>query len=140
MSLRWAAYLGALVPCLLTGLAAAEEADAIFHHGKIVTVDRNFSIQRALAVKDGRLLFVGANDEALKLRGDGTRVVDLAGRMVVPGLLDSHSHPTGAAMTEFDHPIPEMETIADVLATSKPEPPPSNRAIGSCCGRCSSPD
>ncbi len=109
----------ALVTCLLTGLAAAEEADAIFHHGKIVTVDRNFSVQRALAVKDGRLLFVGANDEALKLRGDGTRVVDLAGRTVVPGLLDSHSHATGAAMTEFDHPIPVMETIADVLAYVK---------------------
>lgn len=119
MSFRWAAYLAALVPCLLTGLASAEDADAIFHHGKVVTVDRNFSIQQALAVKDGKLIFVGANDEALQFHGDGTRVVDLAGRMVVPGLLDSHSHATGAAMTEFDHPIPVMETIADVLAYVK---------------------
>jgi predicted amidohydrolase YtcJ len=43
-------------------------------------------------------------------------VIDLQGRMVLPGLMDSHSHPADAAMTEFDHPIPDMETIADVLA------------------------
>jgi predicted amidohydrolase YtcJ len=35
--------------------------------------------------------------------------------MVLPGLIDSHTHPTGASMIEFDHPIPEMETIQDVL-------------------------
>ena len=39
--------------------------------------------------------------------------------MVLPGLIDSHVHPNGACMTEFDHPIPEMETIADVLAYIK---------------------
>ena len=42
-------------------------------------------------------------------------MVDLAGKMVLPGLIDSHTHPTDACMTEFDHPIPEMESIADVL-------------------------
>src|SRR5919112_6082245 len=42
--------------------------------------------------------------------------VALGGRMVLPGLIDSHVHPLGAAMYEFDHPVPEMETVADVLA------------------------
>ena len=50
-----------------------------------------------------------------RLRGPNTVLVDLGGKMVLPGLIDSHAHPTDACMTEFDHPIPEMETIADVL-------------------------
>jgi len=43
-------------------------------------------------------------------------LIDLAGAMVLPGLMDSHTHPLGAALTEFDHEIPAMESIADVLA------------------------
>jgi predicted amidohydrolase YtcJ len=94
---------------------AADEPDLILHNGKIVTVDRDFSVRQAMAVKDGRILAVGGDAELLKTRGDKTRVVDLAGKMVLPGLADSHVHPAGAAMTEFDHPIPNMESIDDVL-------------------------
>ena len=90
-------------------------ADLILHHGKVVTVDRDFSIRQALAVGGGRLLRVGDDDDVLKLRGPDTILVDLEGRMVLPGLIDSHTHPTGASMTEFDHPIPDMETVGDVL-------------------------
>jgi predicted amidohydrolase YtcJ len=91
------------------------DADLILHNGKIVTVDKKFSIQQALAVKDGKILKVGANAEVLKEKGAKTEVIDLAGKMVLPGLIDSHVHPTGAAMHEFDHPIPEMESMQDVL-------------------------
>ncbi|MDR3621084.1 MAG: amidohydrolase [Paludisphaera borealis] len=92
-----------------------EVADLILHTGKVVTVDRDFSVRQALAVKGGRLLRIGDDADVLKLRGPGTVLVDLGGRMVLPGLIDSHTHPTDASMTEFDHPIPEMETIGDVL-------------------------
>jgi predicted amidohydrolase YtcJ len=94
---------------------AAHDADLILHHGKIVTVDHDFSIHEAIAVKGDRLSQVGSNKDVLKARGPNTTVVDLAGKMVLPGLIDSHTHPSDACMTEFDHPIPEMETIADVL-------------------------
>src|SRR5262249_50478617 len=87
----------------------------ILRNGKVVTVDRDFSIGQALAVKGDRLIAVGGDDEVMKSRGPNTRVVDLGGKMVVPGLIDSHTHPTGACMTEFDHPIPDMESIQDVL-------------------------
>ena len=119
MSLRLFACLCLLLPPLASVAAAAEAPEAIYHHGKIVTVDDKFSLAEALAVGQGRVLAVGRNDDVLKLKGDGTRLVDLAGRTVIPGLMDSHSHATGAAMTEFDHPIPVMETIADVLAYIK---------------------
>jgi predicted amidohydrolase YtcJ len=96
--------------------ALAAEADLILHHGKVVTVDPAFSVHEALAIGGERILRVGSNAEVLKTRGPNTRLVDLAGKTVLPGLIDSHVHPTSACMTEFDHPVPDMESIADVLA------------------------
>ncbi len=93
---------------------AEDEADLILHHGKVVTVDRDFSIRQALAVNGDRLIRVGTDLDIQKLRGPRTVLVDLGGKMVLPGLIDSHAHPE-ACMIEFDHAIPEMETIADVL-------------------------
>lgn len=95
--------------------ATAQPPDLILHHGKIVTVDDKFSIAEAVAIRGERIVAVGANDEILKSKGEKTEVIDLAGKIVLPGLMDSHVHPTGASMHEFDHPIPEMLTIADVL-------------------------
>ncbi len=53
--------------------------------------------------------------EVAKLAGPNTRLVDLKGKTVLPGLIDSHVHSAAAAMYEFDHPIPDMESVADVL-------------------------
>jgi predicted amidohydrolase YtcJ len=100
---------------LRTPPARAADADLILHHGKIVTVDKQFSIHQALAVKDARILRVGTDEDVLKTKGLRTQLVDLGGKTVLPSLIDSHTHPTAACMTEFDHPIPEMETIEDVL-------------------------
>lgn len=97
------------------GLAAVSAADLILYNGKIVTVDADFSVQQAMAIRDGRIAAIGGNDDILRLKGSDTEVVDLDGKMVLPGLIDSHAHPCGAAMTEFDHPIPQMDSIADVL-------------------------
>ncbi len=108
--LSWIISLSAMGP-----IAVAEQADWILHRGKVVTVDQAFSIHQAVAVKDGRIVMTGTDEAALKLRGDKTQVIDLAGAMVLPGLMDSHTHPTGAAMFEFDHEIPSMESIAQVL-------------------------
>ena len=100
---------------LFGGSAWAEEADLILHHGKVAAVDPSFSIQQAIAMRAGHILQVGRDAQILKLRGKKTEVVDLHGKMVLPGLIDSHAHPGEASMTEFDHPIPDMETIQDVL-------------------------
>jgi predicted amidohydrolase YtcJ len=101
---------------LLPTPARAAEADLILHGGKVITVDGKFSVRQALAVRGERLLRVGSDEEVLKTRGEHTKVIDLAGKVVLPGLIDSHVHPSDACLTEFDHPIPDMETIDDVLA------------------------
>lgn len=98
----------------LTGKALAQP-DLIAQHGKIVTVDDKFSIAEAIAIRGDRIQAVGANDEILKLAGPQTTLIDLGQRTVIPGLCDSHVHAPAASMYEFDHPIPEMETVADVL-------------------------
>ena len=96
------------------GSMAAADADLILHHGKIVTADARFSVHQAIAVTGDRITAVGDNDSVLRLKAPATILVDLQGKMVLPGLMDSHVHPD-AAMTEFDHPLPEMETIQDVV-------------------------
>ena len=112
-------FLKAFLLLLATGTLASSSAaappDLILHHGKIVTVDAKFSIAEAIAIEGDRIAAVGTNEAVMKLRGKETRLVDLAGRMVLPGLIDSHTHPSGASMHEFDHAKPDMETIGDVL-------------------------
>jgi len=106
----------------LAGLALfAEQAsaqvppDLIVHHGKIVTVDDRFTIVEALAVTGDRIVAIGTSADLLRLAGPQTVKRDLEGKTVLPGLADSHVHPAAASTYEFDHPVPEMETIADVL-------------------------
>jgi len=117
--MRLSSRLVLCVALLLTVVAqnapAAEAPDLILHHGKIVTVDADFSIRGAVAIKDGRIAAVGSSEEVLNSKGPQTKVVDLGGKTVLPGLMDTHVHATGAAMHEFDHPVPDMETIQDVL-------------------------
>ncbi len=94
----------------------AADAELILHSGKVVTVDRAFSIHSAIAIAGGKIVQVGDDATILKLKGDKTELVDLKGRTLIPGLMDSHVHPASASLTEFDHPVPDMESVADVLA------------------------
>ncbi len=76
---------------------AAESADVVLTNGKIVTVDDRFSIAQAVAIRAPRIVAVGTNAEVLKHAGVSTRVIDLNGRTVIPGLIDGHSHWVRAA-------------------------------------------
>ena len=98
-------------------LARADtEADLILRDGRVITADPEFSVRQAIAIAGERILRVGSDEEVLRTAGPRTRTVDLAGKTVLPGLIDSHVHATSACMTEFDHPIPPMQRIDDVLA------------------------
>lgn len=114
-------YASALIFACIISRADAEPAplpDLILYNGKIVTVDKDFSINQAIAITNGKVDRVADDGHTLAMQGPQTKLIDLHGKMVLPGLIDSHVHP-GAAMTEADHPIPTMETIADVLAYIK---------------------
>lgn len=93
----------------------AQAPDVILHHGHIVTVNAGFDEVEAMAIQGDRIQAVGSNEEVLKLAGPETRQIALEGKTVLPGLIDSHVHATGAAVYEFDHEIPPMETIDDVI-------------------------
>lgn len=71
------------------------EAELIFVNGYVYTSDKQQSIASSVAIRDGEILYVGSDDEARRYSGDTTRVVDLAGKMMLPGLHDVHIHPTG---------------------------------------------
>ncbi len=105
--------------CLAPATLARAAADLILHNGNVITVAEDFAIHQAVAVRAGRIAAVGSDAEVLRQRGTDTTVIDLQGRTVLPGLIDSHTHPSGASMFEFDHPVPQMDTIADVLAYVK---------------------
>ena len=101
---------------LLLALLAAD-ADLILHGGKIVTVDAAFSVREAVAMKQGKITAVGSNAIVLKdQRGPSTRVIDLKGQTVLPGLIDSHVHALGAGLSEFRGKLPPLDSYAAVQA------------------------
>ncbi len=67
-------------------------ADTILHHGRIATVDERESFVEAVAIRDGKILAVGRNERIRSLAGRDTRMIDLQGRTVLPGLIDGHLH------------------------------------------------
>ncbi|MBI2818599.1 MAG: amidohydrolase family protein [Acidobacteria bacterium] len=79
-----------------TGRAATLEADMVIYNGKIITMDgsgpTNYRTVQAAAIHDGKFIAVGTTDEAMQYAGSGTRRIDLGGRTVIPGLVETHNH------------------------------------------------
>ena len=79
--------------------ASAQAPDTILINGKIVTLDSRSTVAMGLAVTNGRITATGSTDDVRKLAGPSTRVIDLRGRTVIPGLIDSHLHAIRAALS-----------------------------------------
>jgi predicted amidohydrolase YtcJ len=88
-----------IVVVLCAASAFAQAPDTVLVNGKILTVDAQFSTREALAIRDGKILAVGSSAEMRRLAGPRSRVIDLQGRTVIPGLIDSHLHAIRAAET-----------------------------------------
>jgi predicted amidohydrolase YtcJ len=90
-----AAMIRALAVVLLATLALPVQAqvpDRVLVNGKIVTVDGQFRIAQALAIRGARIVAVGTTAEIERLKGPATQAIDLNGRTVIPGLIDNHAH------------------------------------------------
>lgn len=95
--------------------AADVKADLIVYHGQVLTVDAEFHVAQAVALSRGRILAVGTDEEILKLGGPDIRKIDAQGMSVLPGLYDSHVHPTSAAVSELRGPLPKLRSLAEVF-------------------------
>ncbi len=92
-----------------------QKADTILYNGKIITVDEKFSLAEAVAIRNGKFLAVGTNEDILKLEGNSTRIIDLKGHSLIPGLIEGHAHPIPASQSEYFEKIPDLHTIKDLL-------------------------
>ncbi|MCK5735728.1 MAG: amidohydrolase family protein, partial [Spirochaetaceae bacterium] len=90
-------------------------ADTIYCNGKILTVDGGFSIVEAVSISGDRFLSTGSDKEILQTADKDTVLVDLAGRTVIPGIIDSHAHPTWAALSELSGKVPIIQSLDDLF-------------------------
>ena len=104
----------------------ARSADLVVTNARIYTVDDARPVVSAMAVRDGVVLFTGSAREAMALRGAGTRVVDLGGRTVIPGMVDAHAHLLGLGQSLRNVDLVGArsydEVIARVVAFARGQP------------------
>lgn len=91
-------------------------ADTLYYNGNIVTMWPERPVVECMTVADGRILDVGTTQLVGRKAGPRTLQVNLEGRTVVPGLIDSHVHPIGAALSESGGKIPVLRSFQDVRA------------------------
>lgn len=98
---------------LLACVAKQESADLVLRGGVIHTVDANHRTVEAVAVKGDRIVLAGTNAEAEKMIGPNTRVIELNGKTVVPGLIDSHYHFQGVGKRAYDLNLDGATSLED---------------------------
>ncbi|MEZ5277710.1 MAG: amidohydrolase [Opitutaceae bacterium] len=84
--------------CALAFAVSAETADTIYYNGTIVTMEDAQPKAEAVAVRDGRILAVGAKDEVFRTSGDDSDLINLGGRTMLPGFIDAHGHVMGGGL------------------------------------------
>jgi predicted amidohydrolase YtcJ len=103
----------------VTATSTAPSADTIFLNGNVYTVNEAQPHAEAIAVKDGKILFAGTNDEAKGFKGESTKVIDLRGATVLPGLTDSHYHLLGVGAREITLNLEGTTSLEDFLSKVK---------------------
>jgi predicted amidohydrolase YtcJ len=93
---RWLAGIAVLVAMVQ---AQPQPVDLVLSNGKVVTVDDRFQVASAVAIRGDRIVAVGSDRDVAAFAGPGTRRIDLAGRTVIPGLIDNHMHLLRAGTT-----------------------------------------
>jgi len=118
-------------------LAPGEVADTILVNGNIVTMDAKRSAAKALAIKNGNILFVGDDQAVRNMAGESSQVIDLSGRTVTPGLIDAHCHLSAAGLLGtiyVDVSWPAVNTVEQLqakVAERIASTPPGEWVVGS---------
>src|SRR6266545_6389812 len=114
-----AILLSTLLFSFLPTTFKVEPADVLFINGNIYTVNEKQPHAEAIAVKGDRIVFAGSNAAAKKYQGASTRVVDLHGATVVPGMTDAHYHFLGVGQREMNLNLEGITNLEDFLAKVK---------------------
>ncbi len=107
--------------------------DLVVVNGNVLTQDDAQPVAEAFAIKDGRFVAVGSNDDVQNLVSPGTAIVDAAGGTVVPGFIDAHSHPSGAglnALKNVDTNLGSIALMQEALRARAGETPPGAWIVG----------
>ncbi|MEZ4415796.1 MAG: amidohydrolase [Gemmatimonadota bacterium] len=106
----------ALAACGGDGAPAAEAADLILTNGRVVTVDEARPEGQAIAIKDGRVLAVGSVAEIAARRGSSTEVIDLEGRLAIPGFIEGHAHYMGVGDAQIQLNLMDTESWEEIVS------------------------
>ena len=107
-------------------------ADLIIFNAKVLTVNSNFTVAQAVAIRGDKIVAVGKDKQMEPYKGVDTRLLDAKGRTVMPGLYDSHVHSFKAAISELDRPLPVLNSIAgaqEYIRKQVAEKPPGSWII-----------
>ncbi|HYG20840.1 MAG TPA: amidohydrolase family protein, partial [Ohtaekwangia sp.] len=122
-----------LIGVILFRCTANEPADLVLKNGKIYTVDENQPLASAVAVKDGKILYVGDDAQLKKYIDDETTVVDLQGKTVTPGFIEGHGHIMGIGYNELELDLLQVssyEEIVGLVREAVRKAPPGQWIIG----------
>src|SRR5262245_2758041 len=103
------------VGLILLSFASFAQAppDVIYYNGSVLTMSAHPTAQ-AVAIRGDRFAAIGTSAEVLKTAGPKTQKVDLGGKSVLPGIIESHVHPITAALAEIDGRIPLLHSISEI--------------------------
>ena len=114
----------------------APAADIVFRGGPVITLDPQERVASAVAIVGNRIAAAGSEQEISRLVGPRTQVVDLKGRALLPGFIDSHSHVEGLAISEQLYvpiqapPLKDANEIIAKLKARAAELPPGTWIVG----------
>jgi predicted amidohydrolase YtcJ len=126
-------YLNFLIIFLLYGCSMKQSADIILINGKVCTVNERDAIAQAIAISGKKIIAVGSNSDVLKFKSPDTKIVDLAGQSVVPGLIEGHGHfmSMGFNKMELDLSyVKSFEELAEKVKTAAGNAEPGSWIIG----------
>jgi len=102
-----------------TQSADLNSPELVVINGKILTMDARSSVAEALAIRDGRILATGSNASIKSLIGTQTHVIDVSGKTVIPGIIDTHAHFKAAGLAEYVVNMSRAKTVAEALGAIK---------------------